>query len=104
MNIRLSLVNKIDGRAVLPLATLIHSYIQGHPNVGSIEICPNEIRFTKGIFFTVGRIDYTPYQIECRNGVVYYEGTQAPNAVKDNLFILLVNVLHQLTPGHMAKL
>ena len=41
MNLRLSLVKKIDGRALFPLAALIHSYLQNH-SVGTIEICENE--------------------------------------------------------------
>ena len=104
MNIRLSLVKKIDGRALSPLASLIHSYLQNHPNVGTIEICENEIKFTKGVFFTVGRISYIPYQIICRNGIIYYEGTESPNTKKDDLDILLVNVLYQLSPGYIARI
>lgn len=104
MNIRLSSVKKIDGRALFPLAALIQSYLQNHQNVGTIEICKNEIRFTKGVFFTVGRIDYIPYQITCRNEVIYYEGTETVNAVRDNLFVFLVNALRQLQPGYIIKL
>lgn len=103
MNLRLSLVKKIDGRALFPLAALIHSYLQNH-SVGTIEICENEIRFTKGVFFTVGRVNYTPYQITCRNGVIYYDGTETVNVVKDDLFIFLVNALRQLQPGYIVKL
>lgn len=50
MNIRLSLVRQIDNNALFPLAALIHSYLQNHSNIGTIEICKNEIRFTKGVF------------------------------------------------------
>ena len=50
MNIRLSLVKEIDRQAYFPLAALIHSYLQNHSNVGAVEICTNEIRFTKGVF------------------------------------------------------
>ena len=82
MNIRLSLIKQIDSRAWFPLAALIHSYLQNHHNVGAVEICENEIRFTKGVFFTLGRINYTPYQIVCRNGVIYYEGAGIQNVPK----------------------
>ena len=94
MNIRLSLVKQIDNRAWFPLAALIHSYLQ----------CENEIRFTKGVFFTLGRINYAPYQIVCRNGVIYYDGTGILNVPKDDLFVFLVNALRQLRPGYMVKL
>lgn len=104
MNIRLSLVKQIDNRAWFPLATLIHSYLQNHSNIGAIEICENEIRFTKGVFFTLGRINYTPYQIVCKNGIIYYEGTGIQNIPKDDLFVFLVNALRQLRPGYMVKL
>jgi hypothetical protein len=104
MNLRLSLVKQIDNRAWLPLAALIHSYLQNHSNVGAIVICENEIRFTKGVFFTLGRIDYTPYQIVCKNGIIYYEGTGILNVPKDDLFVFLVNALRQLRPGYMVKL
>ncbi len=104
MNIRLSLVKQIDNRAWFPLAVLIHSYLQNHSNVGAVEICENEIRFTKGVFFTLGRINYAPYQIVCRNGVIYYDGTGIQNVPKDDLFVFLVNALRQLRPGYMVKL
>lgn len=104
MNIRLSLVKEIDRRAYFPLAALIHSYLQNHSNVGAVEICTNEIRFTKGVFFTVGRIDYAPYQIVCRNNVIYYEGEGIQYASRDDLLLFLVNALHQLKPGYMFKL
>ena len=72
MDIRLSLVKKVDGGAIGVLTYLIHSYLNNHHNIGCVEICRDEIIFTKGIFFTVGRIKYAPYQLDCRNGVVCY--------------------------------
>ncbi len=104
MNIRLSLVRQIDNNALFPLAALIHSYLQNHSNIGTIEICKNEIRFTKGVFFTLGRINYAPYQITYRNGVIHYDGTSFQNVPKDELFAFIVNALHQLRPGYMIKL
>lgn len=104
MNIRLSLVKQIDNRACFPLAVLIHSYLQNHSNVGTVEICDNEIRFTKGVFFTVGRINYAPYHIVCRDWVIYYDGPGIQNVPKDSLFTSLVNALHQLRRGYMLKL
>ena len=46
----------------------------------------------------------TPYQIVCRNGVIYYEGAGIQNVPKDDLFVFLVNALRQLRPGYMIKL
>lgn len=103
MNIRLILVKQIDHSAWLPLATLIHSYLQHHPYVGAVEICESKIRFTKGFFFTLGQIDYAPYQIVCKNGVIFYEGTGIHNSPKDDLLFFLVNALRQLRPGYMIK-
>lgn len=104
MNIRLSLVKQIDNRAWFPLAALIHSYLQNHSNIGAVEICKNEIRFTKGVFFTIGRIEYAPYQIVCKDGVIYYNGTGFQYASKDDLFFFLMSALRQLRPGYMIKL
>lgn len=104
MNIRLSLVKRIEPCAWFPLAALIHSYLQNHSNVGAVEICENEIRFTKGVFFTMGRISYVPYQIACRNGVIYYDGAGVQNVPDDFLFTFLVNALRQLRPGYMVKM
>ena len=104
MDIRLSLVNKIDGSALHPLTFLIHSFLQNHPNVGTVEICREEICFTKGIFFTVGRIDYAPYQIVCRDGVVRYDGSEKITTAKDDLYVCLINALYQLRPGCVVKI
>lgn len=104
MKILLSSVQKVDNRAYFPLAALIHSYLQNHSNVGTVEIGENEIRFSKGVFFTLGRISYAPYHIVCKNGVVCYDGNGIENTPNDNLFVFLVNALRQLRPGYMIKL
>lgn len=104
MIIRLTTAKGIDRRALFPLAKLIHSYLQTNPCTKAVEIGINDIRFTKGIFSSSERIKYIPYQIVCRDGMIYFEGENSPNAVKDDLFTLIVNVLYRLQPGYMCKI
>lgn len=104
MNIRLSLVKGIDRRALFPMSKLIHSYLQTNPYTKNIAIGQNYISFSKGIFFSDDHIKYAPYQIVCRDGVIFYDGEIFPNVVNDNLFTIIVNVLHQLRPGYICKI
>ena len=73
MKIRYSLIDNVDGKAVMPLAYLIWSYLSNHSNIGCIEIEKTQIRFTKGVFFTVGKILYDPYGFVCRYVIVYFD-------------------------------
>lgn len=104
MNIRYSLIDNVEPNAVLPLAYLIWSYLVAHSNVGCIEIEKTQVRFTKGVFFTTGKIQYAPYGLYCRNGVVCYDGEQPVDKPNDQLFILLVNAIFQLKKGYVVKL
>lgn len=104
MNIRLTFVKAIDGPALYPLAALIHSYLQANSNVKMIEVGPTDIRFSKGFFSSTAHIKYLPYQLVCKNGVIYYYGEARPGIPNDNLFTLLVNILHQLRPGYICKI
>jgi len=104
MDIRFSLIDKVDGKSLAPIVNLIHSFLDTHPNVGCIEICRNEIRFTKGVFFTIGRISYSPYNISCRNGIIFYDGTETPNIPKDDLSTILYNAIIRLRQGYVVKI
>lgn len=104
MNIRFSLINGVDGSAAMPLAYLIWTYLSNHPNVGCIEIEKSQVRFTKGVFFTVGKIQYAPYGFYCKDRVVYYDGEELPIFPKDQLFVILVNAILQLKNGYVFKL
>lgn len=104
MDLRFSLINGVDRKAVFPLSYLIHSYLQSHNNIGCIEIRRNEIGFTKGVLFTIGKISYAPYGLECRNGIVCYDESGNFKYPKDNLFTFLVNAIMQLSPGHIVKM
>lgn len=104
MDVRLSLVRKVDGKAVAPLTHLIMSYIETHPNVGCVVICRDKVSFTKGIFFEVGRIDYVPYGLVYRNGVIYYEGMQSYSVPQNNRAHLLFCLLLQLDGGHVGRI
>ncbi len=104
MKIRYSLIDNVDGKAVMPLAYLIWSYLSNHSNIGCIEIEKTQIRFTKGVFFTVGKILYEPYGLVCRNGIVYFEGGELPEMPKDQLFVILVNALFQLKKGYVFQI
>lgn len=104
MDLRFSLIDGVDRKAVFPMAYLIHSYLQSHSNVGGIEIRRNKIAFTKGVFFTTGKIMYAPYGLKCRNGIVFFDGTPPSSYPHDTLFTLLVNGLIQLKSGYIFKI
>ena len=104
MDLRLNGVNSIDRKAVFPVAFLIHSFLQNHNNVGCVEVCENEIAFTKAVFFKVGKILYVPYGLECCNKIIYYDGSGNFTYPHDKLFNFLVNALMSITPGHLAKI
>lgn len=104
MDLRFRFITGVDKKAIFPLAYLIHSYVQNHRNVGCTEICANDISFTKGIVFTIGRISYVPYGLECRNGIIFYDGSMDFSYPKDSLFTYLVNALAELSPCNIAKI
>ena len=104
MDVRFSLIDSVDKKAVAPLTYLIMSYIEQHPNVGCIEICRDQISFTKGIFFTVGKIKYAPYGLSCQNGVICYDGNQNYSIPQNQRAYLLFNILMQLRRGQMSKI
>lgn len=104
MDIRFSLIEAVEPKAVWPLARLIHSFLQTHNNVGCIEIGRNEISFTKGFFFSVGKVSYEPYELENRNGTIVFKGSTSPAYTKDDLFVILVNAIRQLKKGYVITL
>lgn len=55
MKIRYSLIDNVDGKAVMPLAYLIWSYLSNHSNIGCIEIEKTQIRLLKGYFLQLGK-------------------------------------------------
>lgn len=93
-----------DQSTWFPLAFLIHSFLQNHKIVGSIDIGKQDITFSKAVFFTVGRIDYEPYGLVCRDGIVYYEGSAKFNYPNDMFFFRLVSAIRALKPGYLVKL
>lgn len=97
-------VKGVDPKAIFPLSYLIHSFLQNHNNVGAIVIGGKDITFSRAFFFTAGRIDYEPYGLKCRDGIVYFEGSAKFNYPKnDDLFTFLVNAILKLKPGYMIK-
>lgn len=104
MDICFGFIDKVDNKAIFPLARLIHSYLQAHHNVGTITIDKDRIEFSKAIFFKVGEIHYEPYGFECRNKIVYINGPHSEEYPHDNLFTILVNAIHQLKRGYVIKL
>lgn len=104
MDVRLSCIDKVDKKAITPITYLIMSFIENHPNVGCIEIGKDEISFTKGYFFTIGKIKYAPYGLSCVNGVVCYDGAQDYSVPNNNRAYLLVNILLQIRRGQMSRI
>lgn len=104
MDIRLQSIRGIDPTAYYPLIALIQSFLKTHHNVGTINIGRDEICFNKGIFFSVGKISYIPYGLYHKNGIVCFKGANTLECVKDNLYISLINALHQLKPGYVIKI
>ena len=98
-------VKSIDKKAVFPVSYLIYSFLQNHRNVGDATIYANEIKFSKGVFFSVGNVSFSPYGLVCRDKTLYYDGManfQYPQ--NDKLFTQLVNGLMNLKPGYMARI
>lgn len=104
MDIRFGFIDKVDGKAIFPLARIIHSYLQTHPNIGTITIDCDKVEFTKAYFFKVGEVHYSPYGLECKNNVIYISGPRPDEYPHDNLFTFLVNAIHQLKRGYVIKL
>lgn len=104
MDIRFSSIKGVDPKAYFPLAALIRSFLSNHNNVGTINMESDKINFTKGIFFSVGKVSYAPYGLSCRNGIIYFDGENIPHCERDNLFTYLVNAIHQLKPGYIVKI
>lgn len=104
MDIRFGFIDKVDSKAIFPLARIIHSYLQTHSNFGTITIDCDKVEFTKAYFFKVGEIHYAPYGLECKDKVIYFNGLRPEKYPQDNLFTLLVNAIHQLKRGYVIKL
>lgn len=104
MDIRFSSIKNVDSTAYFPLASLIWSFLKNHQNVGTINIERDRISFNKGIFFSVGKINYEPYGLYCQNDTIYFNGEHVPSCEKDSLFKALVNAIYQLKPGYIVKI
>lgn len=106
MNIRIETnIKGIEQKAWFPLSYLIWSYLENHKNVGEVSVGKYGITFSKAIFFTSGKISYEPYGIECRDGIVCYDGNGYFDYPRNNaLFFRLVSALRQLKPGYYIKL
>lgn len=104
MDITFLAINTVDPKAYFPLASLIRSFLTNHKNVGTIYIERDKISFSKGVFFSVGKIYYEPYGLYYQNGTVYFNGENIPQCERDSLFTYLVNAIHQLKPGYVVKI
>lgn len=109
MELELLMDCHLDSSAVEPICDLIFSFLETHKFDGCIAICEDEIRFAKYVFFTKGRIKYTPYDIACVDGKVRYTGSEryvckSKNHPYHQLFVSLYNALLQVKKGYMCKL
>ena len=102
IDIRLALVDGIDGKALIPLSNLILSYVMHHRNIGAVELWPDKITFSK-FMITREKMLYSQNNFECRNNRIYYTGYTQPELMYGQAGILLVNVLRQLQRGLVSQ-
>lgn len=102
IDIRLALVDGIDGKAIIPLSNLILSYVMHHRNIGAVELWPDKITFSK-FMITREKMLYSQNNFECRNNRIYYTGYTQPELMYGQAGILLVNVLRQLQRGLVSQ-
>ncbi len=102
IDIRLALVDGIDGKAIIPLSNLILSYVMHHRNIGAVELWPDKITYSK-FLITREKMLYSQNNFELRNKRIYYTGYTQPELMYGQAGILLVNILHQLQPGYVLR-
>lgn len=100
MKIRLTPgVQKVGNSAFFPLTHLILSMVNDHPNATCVEIRRDGIALTKGVFFTVSKISFVPYDLECNNGVIIYKGNRRYDIPDEPRAVMLLNTFRHLQPG-----
>lgn len=102
IDIRLALVDGIDGKALIPLSNLILSYVMHHRNIGAVELWPDKITYSK-FMITREKMLYNQNNFECRNNRIYYTGYTQPELMYGQAGILLVNILRQLQRGLVSQ-
>lgn len=102
IDIRLALVDGIDGKALIPLSNLILSYVMHHRNIGAVELWPDKITYSK-FMITREKMLYSQNNFECRNNRIYYTGYTQPELMYGQAGILLVNILRQLQRGLISQ-
>ena len=102
IDIRLALVDGIDGKALIPLSNLILSYVMHHRNIGAVELWPDKITYSK-FMITREKMLYSHNNFECRNNRIYYTGYSQPELMYGQAGILLVNILRQLQRGLVSQ-
>lgn len=102
IDIRLALVDGIDGKALIPLSNLILSYVMHHRNIGTVELWPDKITYSK-FMITREKMLYSQNNFECRNNRIYYTGYTQPELMYGQAGILLVNILRQLQRGLVSQ-
>lgn len=102
IDIRLALVEGIDGKALIPLSNLILSYVMHHRNIGAVELWPDKITYSK-LMITREKMLYSQNNFECRNNRIYYTGYTQPELMYGQAGILLVNILRQLQRGLISQ-
>lgn len=102
IDIRLALVDGIDGKAIIPLSNLILSYVMHHRNIGAVELWPDKITYSK-FMITREKMLYSQNNFECRNNRIYYTGYTQPELMYGQAGIMLMNILHQLKRGYVCQ-
>ena len=102
IDIRLALVDGIDGKALIPLSNLILSYVMHHRNIGAVELWPDKITYSK-FMITREKMIYRNNNFEVRNNIIYYTGNTKQKLMYGQAGILLMNILHQLKRGYVCQ-
>ena len=102
IDIRLALVEGIDGKALIPLSNLILSYVMHHRNIGAVELWPDKITYSK-FMVTREKMLYSQNNFECKNKIIYYTGLDKQELLYGQAGIMLMNILHRLRSGYISK-
>lgn len=102
IDIRLALVEGIDGKALIPLSNLILSYVMHHRNIGAVELWPDKITYSK-FMITREKMLYSQNNFECRNKIIYYTGLAKQELLYGQAGIMLMNILYHLKSGYVSK-
>ena len=93
-------VKKIDQSAYGALTNFILTYLNRNV-VSTIEIGKDKVVFRK-LLFKCGELKYSDYDLDYRDGVIYYIGNEKFDLTKwGEIRTVLINILYHAKPGFL---